>query len=819
MNPETINLIFLFTSLGLAFASAISGAILVFSGVWGLKKKIEESLQFHTELIRMTPLKNAKNNDRENSSDRWKEEIGAMEQLLASFANIKTKRAFLGSQIPFTFSLEIANPSDSEEIFFYLSFPRKYKDSIEKQVHSFFPDASLEVIEDYTIFRPKSFVASSLLSLKESSSLPVLTYEEMDVDPINEITNALSKLKNEEEGAAIQLVLSPAKDAWRKEGRRIAHEMQQGKRLKEAKKQSLLLKIAQEIGKGILDVISGSSKKENELEKHSQLTPDEQDLIKAIEQKIKKAAFYVNVRLLASSDTQERATQILSQMENAFSQFERSDINYFQIKKRTNVKRFGFYYIMRLFRKQTAILLGVEEIAGMYHFPISTTQTPKIKWLKAGSAPPPVAIPQEGLLLGYNDYRNVKTDIRLTDADRRRHLYVIGQTGVGKSNFLQEMTKQDVRLGKGVCYIDPHGDAIEDILSAVPEHRLEDVIHFDPSDTGRPFGLNMLEFDRPEQKTFVINEMINIFDKLYDLKQTGGPMFEQYMRNAMLLVMEDVESGSTLLEVPRVLADEQFRRLKLFKCANPIVKNFWIKEAEKAGGEAALANVVPYITSKLTQFISNDMMRPIIAQQKSTIDFRSCMDEGKILLINLSKGKIGEINSYLLGMIIVGKILMSALSRVDIPENQRKDFHLYIDEFQNVTTDSISQILSEARKYRLNLTIAHQFIGQLSEPISKAVFGNVGSLLSFRVGPEDAEFLEKQFEPIFVANDLVNVDNFNCFAKLLINNEVTKPFNILTYPPSEGNLEQVSLLKEYSRLRYGSNAQEVEESIRNRMML
>jgi hypothetical protein len=249
------------------------------------------------------------------------------------------------------------------------------------------------------------------------------------------------------------------------------------------------------------------------------------------------------------------------------------------------------------------------------------------------------------------------------------------------------------------------------------------------------------------------------------------------------------------------------------------VKNFWLKEAEKAGGEAALANVVPYITSKLTQFISNDMMRPIISQQKSTIDFRSCMDEGKILLINLSKGKIGEINSYLLGMIIVGKILMSALSRVDIPENQRKDFHLYIDEFQNVTTDSISQILSEARKYRLNLTIAHQFIGQLSEPISKAVFGNVGSLLSFRVGPEDAEFLEKQFEPIFVANDLVNVDNFNCFAKLLINNEVTKPFNILTYPPSEGNLEQVSLLKEYSRLRYGSNAQEVEESIQNRMML
>lgn len=307
--------------------------------------------------------------------------------------------------------------------------------------------------------------------------------------------------------------------------------------------------------------------------------------------------------------------------------------------------------------------------------------------------------------------------------------------------------------------------------------------------------------------------MINIFDKLYDLKTTGGPMFEQYMRNAMLLVMEDPASGSTLMEIPKVLADEEFRKMKLSRCSNPIVKDFWEKEAEKAGGEAALANMVPYITSKLTQFISNDMMRPIIAQQQSTIDFRKVMDEGKILLINLSKGRLGETNSYLLGMVIVGKVLMSALSRVDVPERDRKDFYLYIDEFQNVTTDSISQILSEARKYHLNLTIAHQFIGQLSEEISKAVFGNVGSMCAFRVGPEDAEFLEKQFEPVFSANDLVNVDNYNCFTRLLINNESTNPFNIRTYPPEDGNREQTALLKELSRLRYGKDIALVQEEI------
>ncbi|MEA3322594.1 MAG: type IV secretion system DNA-binding domain-containing protein, partial [Patescibacteria group bacterium] len=396
-------------------------------------------------------------------------------------------------------------------------------------------------------------------------------------------------------------------------------------------------------------------------------------------------------------------------------------------------------------------------------------------------------------------------------------LYVIGQTGVGKSTLLEEMVKQDIKNGHGLCYIDPHGEAIEHIMTAIPKERAEDVVYFDPSDTERPFGLNMLEFSKPEEKTFVVNEIINIFDKLYDLKATGGPMFEQYMRNAMLLIMDDEETGSTLMEIPKVLADEDFRRLKLSKCKNPIVKDFWLEEAEKAGGEAALANMVPYITSKLTPFLSNDMMRPIISQQKSTLDFRNIMDSQKILLINLSKGKIGETNSHLLGMIIVGKLLMAALGRVDMPENERKDFYLYIDEFQNVTTDSIAQILSEARKYRLALIIAHQFIGQLSEDISKAVFGNVGSLAAYRVGPEDAEFLEKQFEPIFKAQDLINVDNYNYFAKLLINNITTTPFNISAPYPTDGNPDIVEPVKELSRLKYGRDRDVVEQEVMTRL--
>ncbi len=508
-------------------------------------------------------------------------------------------------------------------------------------------------------------------------------------------------------------------------------------------------------------------------------------------------------------------------MENAFSQFENHEINHFQVRNRKKgrvMREIVYDYIFRNFDDEFAMLLSTEEIASVFHLPISTTETPKIKWLKAGAAAPPVNIPKEGILLGYNDYRGVKTDIRITDVDRRRHMYVVGQTGVGKSVFLQEMAKKDARSRKGFCFIDPHGDAIEDILMSIPKERAEDVIVLDPSDTERPFGINLLEYDpkHPEQKTFVINEMIGIFDQLYDMKATGGPMFEQYMRNAMLLIMDHPESGSTLMEISKVLADPDFRKMKLSHCSNPIVVDFWTKEAEKAGGEAALANMVPYITSKLTTFTSNDMMRPIIAQQKSTINFRELMDDGKILLVNLSKGKLGEINARLLGMVIVGKILMGALSRADISEEERKDFYVYLDEFQNVTTNSIAQILSEARKYRLILTLAHQFIGQLKEEISKAVFGNVGSLIVFRVGPEDSEFLEKQFTPVFTAQDLVNVDNRNCFARLLMNNELTRPFNMKTYAPVQGDIELGHYLKELSRLRYGRDAVIVNREIRER---
>jgi len=397
----------------------------------------------------------------------------------------------------------------------------------------------------------------------------------------------------------------------------------------------------------------------------------------------------------------------------------------------------------------------------------------------------------------------------------------VGQTGTGKSVLLSNMAVHDIEAGKGICLIDPHGDLIDSILSVIPKHRYDDVIIFDPGDIERPLGLNMLEYDhtKPEQKTFIVNEMMNIFEKLYDLKQTGGPMFEQYMRNALLLLMEDTIEPATLMEVPRIFTDPEFRKKKISRAHNPTVIDFWEKEATKTSGEASLANMTTYVGSKFNIFIANDYVRPIIGQVKSALKFREIMDQGKILLVNLSKGRIGDINASLIGMVIIGKILMAALSRVDTPQEARRDFNLYIDEFQNFATDSISTILSEARKYRLNLVIAHQFIAQLLEKIRDAVFGNVGSLIVFRVGAEDAEFLEKQFVPTFTKGDLINIDNRNAYVKLLINGQTTAPFNIKTLPPKKGNTEINQSLRDLSRLTYGRDRKEVEEEILKRLRI
>ncbi|OGY46180.1 MAG: hypothetical protein A2731_03285 [Candidatus Buchananbacteria bacterium RIFCSPHIGHO2_01_FULL_39_8] len=443
--------------------------------------------------------------------------------------------------------------------------------------------------------------------------------------------------------------------------------------------------------------------------------------------------------------------------------------------------------------------------------------------------PPPVDLPPEGLLLGENIYRGVKTNVYLQTDDRRRHTYTIGMTGTGKSVLMANLAIQDIRNGKGVCVIDPHGSLVENVLAAMPKERIDEVIYFNPADTERPIGLNMLEADTIEQQDFAIQEMISIFYKLVTDPAMIGPMFEHNMRNAILTLMADKDNPGTIAEVPRILTDKDFQKYKLAKVTDPMVRSFWEQEMAKTS-DFHKSEMLGYIISKVGRFIENAMIRNIIGQPRSSFDFREVMDNSKILLVNLNKGKIGEINSNLLGLIIVAKLQMAALSRGDLSEAQRRDFYLYIDEFQNFITDSVATILAEARKYKLNLILAHQYIGQLTEgvgvegksygeKIKDAIFGNVGTLISFRIGVEDAEFMAKQLAPVVDAYDLMNIERFNAYVRLLVDNQPTKAFNIHTFPPIEGNQKIVDDIKEFSRWKYGVDRPKVEAEIIKRSRL
>jgi hypothetical protein len=548
-------------------------------------------------------------------------------------------------------------------------------------------------------------------------------------------------------------------------------------------------------------------------------------MVKGLEEKTAKAGLEVNIRIMVSSKTPEKAQRYLNDILGAYGQFNIYEHGNSFIK---NMPRFQSalirHFIYRHFDDRYRIVMNAEEMASLYHYPLPLTETPKINWLLSRKAIPPSNLPSEGIILGQSQYRGENYKIRMKAPDRRRHLYVIGKSGSGKSVFQASLIKQDIEEGRGVCVIDPHGDLVDECLEYVPKNRADDVIFFDPADIERPVGLNMLEFDErsPHLRTNVINEMLKIFDKLYDLKATGGPMFETYMRNAILLLMEHPESGMTLMDIPKVLADDDFRKFKLSKCKSQEVKDFWEKEALKAGGESSLANMVPYITSKLASFIYNDYMRTIIGQQQSAFNVFDAMNQQKILLIKLSKGKIGDLNAYLLGMIMVGKILNSALARGDMKAEDRKDFYLYIDEFQNFLTDSIMVILSEARKYGLNLIIAHQFIGQLTgsggdTKIRDAIFGNVGTMVSFRIGVEDAEFLAKEFAPVFTEYDLVNVEAFTCNLKMLIDNTASRPFNMKPIMPKRPESKELAnMIRELSRYKYGRKREIIEAELAER---
>ena len=757
-------------------------------------KALKESLEFVLFSVKMAK---ESPDELQKSGKQEKDWIRQMEDFYSSLTSFN-KEGILG--IDPWIALEIGKVK--EQIFFYVAAPKRFEGFIEKEIYSIYPDAQIQKSDDYNIFSPTENVRCGYLKTTKPYYLPIKTYNYIETDPLSGITNILTKL-NENEEAAIQVVLKKGSNDWRNRGKMIIDEVAQGKNFTQALGST-----------NFLSAIKG--KQEN---KFTQPKVDE-SLLKMLEEKISKDSFEANIRLVVSIEDKKRCEEVFLQMANSFEQFNSPKTNSFRLVmlKGKSADDLIYKYSFRLFDPAQKNVLNTEELTSIFHFPTPLMKTPNVKGVKAKNSAPPSDLPTEGLLLGYNEYREEKKDIRMKKDDRRRHVYIIGQTGTGKSALLSTLAVQDVNDKEGIGLLDPHGDLIDDVLSKIPNERVEDVVLFDPTNMERSVGLNMLEYDPrfPEQKTFIVNEMINIFDKLYDLRQTGGPMFEQYTRNALMLLMDDPNEIYTLMEVPKVLADTAFRHRLLDKCNNILVKEFWEKQAEQAGGEAALKNMVPYITSKFDTFISNDYMRPIIGQTRSSFNFREIIDRGKIFLVNLSKGRLGEMNSSLLGLIITSKLAMAAFSRVDTPESERKDFYLYIDEFQNFATNSISTILSEARKYRLSLTISHQFIGQLPDLIRDSVFGNVGTIVSFRVGAADAQFLEKEFMPAFNSFDLINLDNFNFYVKMMMNGQISRPFNVKTYPPAKGDRERALKIKDYCALTYGRSKIAVEEEIKQR---
>lgn len=712
----------------------------------------------------------------------------AMEQLFASLGSIKKGGWKQKFDIQPTISFEIV--ALTEDIKFYVWVPKKLQDLIEKQIHGAYSDAEILEVPEYNIFTEDGKVAYKSLQLKKENFYPIKTFKDMATDPLAAITSAMAKM-GVGEAAVVQVVISPTEVPWSKSGRGF---------------------------------ISDTKKQESDPEKAKFSVPAK--TLEAVENKTSRPGFETSIRIVTVAPTEEMAKMHLTNISTAFEQFsgELNGLGGRTVKKKGSFMEDFLYRYQPMFNigKNRVSVLNSEELATVFHFPNKVITTPHIYWLNAKTAPAPSQIPTEGLYLGVSDYRGIRRTVNMTDTDRLRHVYIIGKTGTGKSEFLKDLIMQDIKAGKGVCFIDPHGDAVEQILELIPPERAEDVIYFDPGDVERPLGINLLEAKTEDQKHFVATSVINLMYKLFDPYKTGivGPRFEHSVRNAILTAA--VDEGSTFVEVMKILENPggPFLQKYLPKITDPMVKSFWTEQIAHTS-EFHKSETLDYIVSKFGRFVTNKMIRNIIGQSQSSFSFREVMDNNKILLVNLSKGKIGEENSNFLGLILVPRILMAALSRSDVPEESRKDFYLYVDEFQNFATPDFAVILSEARKYHLALCVANQFIGQVEEEVKNAVFGNVGTIISFRVGVTDASYLAHEYAPVFSEDDLLNVEKYHTFVKTIVKNEPVPPFSMdvtkdIEKEQAARNPRVSEIIKEMSRLKYGRDARLVEAEISRR---
>jgi len=695
-------------------------------------------------------------------------------------------------------------------VHYYTVVPVGMIDVINQAISAAYPSARLEEVEERNLFSPAGKIAGTVggeFTLKKEFGYPIATYEESKRDAARALLNALSSATRED-GIGVQILIRPAREGWAKNAIDLANEIRKNKGVKTG--------LSSFKTKGIMEILWKPPESHEVKAEDKQLSSLEQGIVDAIEGKTRHPGYETLIRVVASSTTPARAQTLLSNVVGAFSLFDSTSHNGFKFTPSRNIEEFVTAYIFRFFPQEIdENILNSVELASIFHLPDQKSiPTSQVQRQAAKQVDGPNQLMEEGFLLGTNEYRGVKKPIRLAANDRRRHTYVIGQTGTGKSGLLENLAYQDMMDGKGFAFIDPHGDSAEALLGMIPKDRVEDVIYFNPSNMEMPVALNLFEFDNEDQQDFIIQESIAMLYRLYDPGHTGivGPRFESWFRNAALTVMSD-PGGSSFLDVQQVFIDQAFADEKIKHVKNRMVLDFWNKEMAQTS-EASKGEMLGWFASKFGAFLANDMMRNIIGQTKSTFNLRDIMDNKKIFLINLSKGKTGELNSQLLGMILVMKFQAAAMGRADIPESERQDFTLYVDEFQNFATDSFESILSEARKYRLSLVLANQFMTQLTDKIREAILGNIGTVISGRIGITDAEILQKKFIPTFDAEDMTRLPNFQTIATVMINNVPSAPFSMSLLPPmGTSSPELRDALKKLSSAKYGRPRAEVDRDI------
>lgn len=720
---------------------------------------------------------------------------------------------------------------------YYAVVPAVLTETVKQAILTSYPTARLEETEVENIFsrdgmdtseegtnvqyNAENFVSGGELVMKKDVEYPIMTFQEMKWDAQLALLNAFSKVRKEE-GLGLQVMFRPLDSSWSKIGEAKIKNIKSGKKSFGSKGSNLSMRVLYLM----TDIIRApfevpDEHKKDKDEQNSELSQKKQEEIQAIDTKSKYPAFECLIRIVAHSKSRARSEGLVGGVVAAFSQFDSPNSNGFKYDLSKKIDQLVTDYIFRFFPvSNKKIVLNTQELATIFHLPSqSSIPSSGVERQMTKQVDGPASLITDGVLIGYNEYRGAVKEIKLSVNDRRRHMYVIGASGMGKSVFLKNIAYQDMIEGKGFCFIDPHGDVTEELLSMVPEDRIDDVIYFDPSDMEFPIGMNMLEAKTPEEKDFIVQEGINMLYSLYDPGHTGifGPRGEQMFRNAALLLMSDPK-GATFLDIPSPFINKDLVVDKLKYVTDRDLFDYWTKEFPASQKSNDAGEVITWFASKWSPFKQNTMMKRVLGQIKSGFNIREIMDQQKILLVNLSKGKLGELNSKLLGMIFVMKFQTAAMSRVDTPEHDRKDFCLFVDEFQNFSTESFESILSEARKFRLNLIVANQFMTQLTDKIREGVLGNVGTIVAGRVGVTDAEMLEKVFTPVFKAEDLHKQPNHHAITTVLMNGMPSSPFTMnLPAPMGKEDRKVFESLREYSAKKYGRPGAEVDREIDERL--